>query len=210
MLFPFNKKRKVPPFIYFLWTDLLIALNPYLDIRINGLENIDTTKTYIVVANHRSYLDIVLLYQTRMQFKWVAKEGLFKIPFLGWSLSLDKHISLAREKSGGIRKAYQEAQACLEHGISVLFFPEGTRGDTKEIGIFQSGAFKLAIKNHVPILPISIRGTENALPKGSWLFGTGAPLVLNVLEPIDVEGVDFATLRDLAYSRINAAQELSI
>jgi len=208
ILYPFDKNRKIIHSHFFLWSDLLIALNPYWNIEVSGLKNIDKTKTYVIVANHQSFIDIILLYQTKMQFKWVAKEGIFKLPLIGWSLSLTKHIKLTKGKIGSIKKAYQEAAAWLRHDVSVFFFPEGTRSDTNNTREFQNGAFKLAIKEQVQILPISIKGTRSTTPKGSWLFTTKVPLILKILEPIDTLGVspdDFAKLRDLVRSKIEAA-----
>jgi len=208
VLYPFDKKRKVAHAQCFWWADAVTALNPYWHIKISGLENIDRDKTYVIVANHQSLADIVIIYKTRMQFKWVAKESLFKVPFVGWSLSLAKHIKLTRGKFSSIKTIYRQAAVWLRSGMSVLFFPEGTRSTTNEIGDFQNGAFKLAIKEGVPVLPISISGTGNAIPRGTWVFETSAPGSLTVLKPIDTSGykpADFAALRDLVRSRLEAA-----
>lgn len=91
-----------------------------------------------------------------MQFKWVAKASLFKVPFIGWSLGLAKHIRLSRGNFSSIKKVYRQAASWLKEGMSVLFFPEGTRSANDEMGQFQNGAFKLAIKEKVPILPVAI------------------------------------------------------
>jgi len=208
ILFPFDKKRKVAHAQCFWWADAVIGLNPYWDLSVSGLENIDKRKTYIIVANHQSLADIIVVYKTKMQFKWVAKESLFGVPFVGWSLALAKHIKLERGKFGSIKKVYREAAEWLRKGMSVLFFPEGTRSLTNEMGDFQNGAFKLAIKEGVPILPISIEGTGSAIPKGSWIFQAKVPARLKVLPPIDTsqfKPADFAKLRDLARERLGAA-----
>ena len=208
ILYPFDKMRKVPHAHAFLWSDLLIALNPYWDIKISGLENIDKTKTYVMVANHQSITDIILLYKTKMQFKWVANEYLFKLPVIGLSMSITKHIKLKKGKLESIKKAYQEASAWLRNGMSIMLFPEGTRSNGYGLKEFQNGAFKLAIKEQVPILPISIKGTGNAIPRGSWLFTTKVSGGFKVLEPVDTVGVgpdDFEKIRDLVRSRIEAA-----
>lgn len=206
ILYPFDKQRRIPHALCYWWSDLNIALNPYWKLRVSGLENIDHRKTYIIVANHLSQADIVLLYQTRMQFKWVAKDSLFKIPILGWCMTLGKHIELERGSFSSVKEIYREAAAWLRGGMSVLFFPEGTRSETGDMKEFQNGAFKLAIKEGVPVLPVAIRGTHNTLPKGSWLFNTNIILRLKVLPAIDVSGyspADFASLRDKARQAIN-------
>lgn len=208
ILLPFDKMRKFPQTLAFLWSDILIALNPYWDINISGLENIDKSKAYVVVANHQSITDIILLYKTKMQFKWIANEHLFKIPIIGLSMILAKHIRLKKGKLESIKMAYQEAAAWLRCGMSVMIFPEGTRSNGYGLKEFQNGAFKLAIKEQVPILPISIKGTGSAIPRGSWMFTTKVSGGFKVLEPVDTVGAspdDFEIIRDLVRSRIEAA-----
>ncbi len=203
ILYPFDKKRCFTHAQCFWWSDAVISLNPYWKFNISGLENIDKKRAYIIIANHQSLVDIVLAYQTKMQFKWVAKESLFKVPFVGWSMSLAKHIKLERGNFGSIKKVYREAAHWLRNGISVLFFPEGTRSQTNTMGDFNNGAFKLAIKERVPILPVLIEGTGTAIPKGSWIFAIKTSAKIKILPAIETTGyqsADFAKLRDLARS----------
>lgn len=208
IFYPLDRQRRIPHALCYWWSDINIALNPYWKLKVNGLENIDKKKTYVIVANHLSQADIVLLYQTRMQFKWVAKSSLFSIPILGWSMSLCKHIKLERGSFSSVKDIYRKAAIWLRGGMSVLFFPEGTRSETGEMREFQNGAFKLAIKEKIPVLPIAIRGTGNTLPKGSWIFNTNIVLSLKVLPAIDVSGYSaagFAALRDKAREAIAKA-----
>ncbi|MBN1405120.1 MAG: 1-acyl-sn-glycerol-3-phosphate acyltransferase [Candidatus Omnitrophica bacterium] len=203
ILYPFDKKRAVVHKQCFWWSDAVIALNPYWKVEVSGINNIEKSRTYIIVANHQSMADIVLAYQIKMQFKWVAKKSLFKLPFLGWSMSLAKHIKLERGNFGSIKKVYREAAYWLRNGISVLFFPEGTRSNTNQMGDFRNGAFKLAIKERVPILPIAFEGTGTAIPRGSWIFTTKTSAKLKIMpaiETTDYNLSDFARLRDLTRS----------
>jgi 1-acyl-sn-glycerol-3-phosphate acyltransferase len=203
LLYPFDKKRAIAHMQCFWWSDAVIALNPYWKIEISGLENIDKKRTYIIIANHQSLADIALAYQIKMQFKWVAKESLFKVPFVGWSMALAKHIKLQRGNLSSIKKVYREASHWLRSGISILFFPEGTRSETTEMGDFRNGAFKLAIKERIPILPILFEGTGTAIPKGSWIFTTKTSAKLKILPPIettDYQPDDFVKLKELARS----------
>lgn len=207
-LHPFDRSRRAAHAQCFWWARSLVALNPYWGIAVSGLENIDKKRTYVLVANHQSLADIIIVYLTGIQFKWVAKESLFKVPFVGWCLSLARHIKLERGDFGSIKKVYRAAAQWLRSGMSVLFFPEGTRSNTGEMKDFQNGAFKLAIKEHVPILPISIKGTGNAIPKGTWLFQTKTPAIITVLPPIESSGftpAEFAKLRDAARAALEKA-----
>lgn len=208
ILYPFDRKREVAHAQCFWWAGALTNLNPYWSVRVSGLENIDKNRTYVIVANHQSLADIVIIYKTKMQFKWVAKASLFAVPFVGWSMYLAKHIRLARGKFSSIKDVYRESAMWLRSGMSVLFFPEGTRSSTDRMNEFQNGAFKLAIKEGVPILPISIKGTRDAIPKGSWIFHTKIPARLKVLPAIETSGFkagEFSRLRDLARASLEAA-----
>ena len=207
ILFPFDRQRKIIHSQCFWWADAVIGFNPYWHIEVSGLENIDKHKTYVVVANHQSLADIAIMYETHMQFKWVAKESLFKIPFIGWCLSLTKHIKLSRGNFGSIKKVYREAAYWLRNDMSVLFFPEGTRSRTDKMNEFQNGAFKLAIQEKKPILPIVIDGTRDAIPKGSWIFKTKVKGKLTVLPPVETQDLqisDFVLLKDTVHKKLKS------
>lgn len=199
ILYPFDRKRKVTHAQCYWWASSMIGLNPFWKIDVSGLENIDHKETYVVVANHQSLADIIVLYKAKMQFKWVAKDDLFKLPLVGWCLKLIKHIRLERGDFSSIKKIYREAAEWLRSGMSVLFFPEGTRSETDEMNPFQNGAFKLALKEKRPILPMVIRGTRDAIPKGDWLFKARVSGSLKVLPAIDTSLFkvnEFDQLRD--------------
>jgi 1-acyl-sn-glycerol-3-phosphate acyltransferase len=191
----------------FWWANAIIGSNPFWDVKVYGLENIDPRQTYVITANHQSLADIVVIYKTRMQFKWVAKESLFKLPFIGWCLSLGRHIKLSRGEFGSIKRIYREAVSWLRHDMSVLFFPEGTRSRTDNMNEFQNGAFKLAIREKKPVLPILIQGTREAIPRGDWVFKTRVKATVRVLPPVgtkDFAPGDFRRLRDLVFNRLKS------
>jgi 1-acyl-sn-glycerol-3-phosphate acyltransferase len=208
LFFPFDKKKKITHAQCFWWSDAVIGLNPYWNLKVSGLEQIDHQKTYVIIANHQSLADIVALYQTKMQFKWVAKASLFKVPFIGWCLSLIKHIKLTRGDFSSVKEIYHQASRWLQKDMSVLFFPEGTRSSSDEMGEFQNGAFKLAIKEKKPVLPICLKGTHAAIPKGSWIFRTKVTVKVTVLAPVATAGFgpgDFALLKSTVRSKIQEA-----
>ncbi|MFA5093027.1 MAG: lysophospholipid acyltransferase family protein [Candidatus Omnitrophota bacterium] len=211
LFFPFDPKKKVTHAQCFWWSDALIALNPFWSVKVQGLENIDPKKTYVIIANHQSMADIVVLYQIKQQFKWVAKASLFKVPFIGWCLGLIKHIKLTRGDFSSIKEIYHQASQWLKKDMSVLFFPEGTRSNSDQMGEFQNGAFKFAIKEKKPILPICLKGTHAAIPKGSWIFRTKVAATVRVLPEVVTEQFgpgDFAQLRDNVRLKIEAALHL--
>jgi 1-acyl-sn-glycerol-3-phosphate acyltransferase len=159
---------------------------------------------YVVVANHQSMLDILLLSRLPREMKWVAKEELFKIPWIGWMLRMTGDIAVRRgdPESGG--EALAKAKAYLARGMSVMMFPEGTRSTKGTMLPFKSGAFRLALEAGVPVLPIAVSGTAHGMPKGGpWVRPCRA--TARVLEPVVLEGAgpdDATKLRDLVRARI--------
>jgi 1-acyl-sn-glycerol-3-phosphate acyltransferase len=207
LTFPFDQKRNFVNYQCFWWSHFLIRYNPFWKIELKGIENIDKQKTYVIISNHQSFTDIALLYQLRSQFKWVAKDSLFLVPFLGWSLSLGKHIPIRRGNIGSVRNVYRQASTWLGKDMSVLFFAEGSRSESCAIMNFHNGAFKLAINNKVAILPISIKGSGEYLPKGSWIFNTTAKTRLEVFPSIETKGY---ALRDYEVLKKKVRQVISV
>ncbi len=192
----------------FWWSDALIALNPYWKLKVEGLENIDPHQAYVIVANHQSLADIIIIYQTHTYFKWVAKKELLKLPFIGGLLWVNDHVLISRDEMSSVKEVYRHASEWLKRGVSMLFFPEGTRSGTDEMGEFKNGAFKLAIKEGKPILPVYIGGTREAIPKGGWIFKTKVSACLVVLPPIYTSNfkiADFETLKDLTRDKLKNA-----
>ena len=201
--FPIANRARLVHAQCFWWSDALVSLNPYWELKVEGLENIDHNKTYVVVANHQSLADIVVIYQTHMYFKWVAKRELLKVPFIGGLLWVNDHVLLTRGQLSSIKDVYRQAAGWLRKGISMLFFPEGTRSHTDEMNEFQNGAFKLAIKEGVPVLPVFIGGTREAIPSGGWIFKTKVSARLVVFPPVDTSAYQMADYGKLR----NAVQE---
>jgi len=205
MPFPIRNREKLVHAQCFWWSDALVVLNPYWKLKVEGLENIDHNKTYVIVANHQSLADIVIIYKTHMYFKWVAKRDLLKVPFIGGLLWVNDHVLLDRGDFGSIKVVYRQAAEWLRKGVSMLFFPEGTRSGTDDMNEFQNGAFKLAIKEKCPVLPVFIGGAREAIPKGGWIFKTKVFGRLVVLPPIDTSNyqtADYASLRDLVRDKL--------
>jgi 1-acyl-sn-glycerol-3-phosphate acyltransferase len=182
----FDPKQKVAHKIATLWGKSIFAVNPLWHLKITGRTHIKKNQRYILVANHNSLADIICVYCLGKQFKWIAKESLFKVPVFGWAMSFLKYIPLRRGEHGSIREAMTLAEQTLADNISLLFFPEGTRSRNAELGAFKSGAFKLAIQTKTPIVPIIIAGTERVLEKGTATMTARANGVIKVLPKVDV------------------------
>ncbi len=165
------------------------------------------TKAYVVVANHESQADPFLLSWLPWDMRWVAKEELFKPPLTGWAMRFCGDIPLRRGKGDSIRQMMDECERALRGGISVMMFPEGTRSKDCNLLPFKDGAFHLAIKTGVPVLPIAIAGTREMRPKGSKWFGK-AHACAKILDPIPTTGMtaaDVAKLRDRTRDTISGA-----
>ncbi len=167
---------------------VMTKVNPAWHIEIDG-ETIDNPRhPYVVVCNHVSNADIPIISCLPWEMKWVAKGELFKIPVVGWLMRLASDIPVDRKNKTSRARVLVLARQYLEKKCSVMFFPEGTRSRDGRVYAFNDGAFRLAIKAQVPILPLAIEGTRETLPKHSWKFGS-AHVKLRVLPPISTTGM---------------------
>lgn len=186
-------------------------LNPLWRFRLEGNLPDDRRRPWIVVANHESFVDILLIAHLPMEMKWVSKQTFFKIPLVGWLMRMARDIKLVRGESGSGARVYVEAAERLNNKVSVMLFPEGTRSADGELGEFRDGAFKMALSTGTPILPIAVHGTRAALVKHDWRFGS-TTATLRVLNPVEVpnlpdpERADIDELRERVRTMIAAAR----
>lgn len=170
------------------WARMLVRIG-FMQCTVSGLEKLDPTRSYVLVCNHASYLDTpVILSVIPLQFRFFATIGLFSIPFMGWHLSRAGHIPVARDNVRASLKSMGEgAKMIQDTGVSALLFPEGARTE-HDMRPFKEGAAYIAIKAQVPVLPIGLRGTRDALPMGSWRV-RGGPVQLLIGDPIETKGM---------------------
>jgi len=153
-------------------------------------------KAYVVVSNHQSNADPFLLANLPWDMRWIAKEELASWPVAGWAFKWGGDIFFRRGHRPSILRMMQDSKTTLEHGLSLMIFPEGTRSRGGELLPFKDGAFSLAIEKGAPILPVVIHGTRDCIPKGSPWFGA-ARAHARVLEPVSTEGLSDDDVRDL-------------
>ncbi len=157
-------------------------------IRLQGMENIHTGSSYIVMANHQSHLDIPILFAyLPLQFRIMAKKPLFMIPFLGWHLWLSGHIPIDRKSRQGRARGLMLAAEKVKKGVSLVIFPEGTRSYDGQPGLFKFGGFRLALTYNLPILPVTIDGSHRVLPKGSAWLRSAAPVSVTIHPVVPVD-----------------------
>lgn len=184
-----------------LWSRILLLLSG-VTVEIKGAENLLQDRPQLIASNHRGAFDILALQAfIPIRFRWVAKKSLFKIPFIGWSMSLAGYVSIDREKAGSAYKSIERAAEKVKKGASVLIFPEGTRSAAGSLLPFKRGGFLLAIKSGVPIVPVSIRGTENLMKKESVLIRPGAVKIV-IGKPIPVSDADEKLLMEMVRKAI--------
>ena len=147
---------------------------------ISGLENIEPEKSYILIANHQSHMDIpVLTCVLPVPLRIIAKKELFKIPFLGWGMKGVGMLSIDRSNRKKSIDTLKEAEEIIKtHVLSILAFPEGTRSDDGKIHLFKKGPFILAINTGLPLLPVSVSGTRKITPKGKISIHPGRVKVI--------------------------------
>jgi len=188
---------------------VMATLHPLWRFRTSGKPPADPRRPYVVVSNHESFADILLISHLPWEMKWLSKAELFKVPVLGWLMRLAGDIPVRRGEGRSAVEALQRCRTVLKQRVSVMIFPEGTRSPTADMLPFKDGAFRLAIDTGVPILPLAVSGTGTALPKHGFLFGR-AKAEVRVLEPIETAGLtvkDVHALRERVRKMILEARD---
>ncbi|GER43343.1 1-acyl-sn-glycerol-3-phosphate acyltransferase [Striga asiatica] len=158
-------RRKAHYFIAKTWAFLTVA--PFMKIKYEGLENLPSIdKPAIYVSNHQSFLDIYTLLTLGRSFKFISKTSIFLYPIIGWAMFLLGVIPLKRMDSRSQLDCLKQCITLIKKGASVFFFPEGTRSKDGKLGTFKKGAFSVASKTGVPVIPITLIGTGDIMPAG--------------------------------------------
>lgn len=178
------------------WCRIVAALAG-MRVRVQGVENIPVDRPCIFAANHQSYLDIPAVYAALpVQLRFLARQSLFSIPFLGWFLWRAGHVPIDRERARSALTNLNRAAARLREGCSTVIFPEGTRSADGALQAFKSGGFKLALKAGVPIVPVTIIGTHRILRRDSLVFHPGEVEIM-IDPPLEMNGYTNRTLPEL-------------
>jgi 1-acyl-sn-glycerol-3-phosphate acyltransferase len=184
---PFDPRRVWLHRFTCFWASLYTWLNPAWRVHVSGREKIRPEVTYVMVANHQSLLDILVLFRLFAHFKWVSKIENFRVPFIGWNMSLNRYIKLRRGDKQSIGEMMSACSRALDEGNSIMMFPEGTRSMDGRLRAFKHGAFTLAQGSGCPVLPIVVEGTSDALPKRGFVLQGRHPIAVRVLDEIPHE-----------------------
>lgn len=195
---PFDKGRYATGYVFRRLCVVHQVLNPMWRFRTSGHLPSDKRRPYVMVSNHESFVDMLLISHLKIEMKWLSKKSIFNIPLVGWMMKMSGDISLVRGDRNSGSAALAVCKSWLDRKMSVMIFPEGTRSADGEMRDFKDGAFRLAIETGTPILPLAVHGTRSALRKHDWRLGDSNAEV-RVLDPIETTGMteaDIPTLRD--------------
>ena len=195
---PFDRDRLVAGRLLRHWGSALARIFPFWHVRIEGRL---PEGPFVLAANHRSWLDILVLSRLPREMKWVCKKELFDVPWLGWLLRMSNDIPVLRGDPASGDGALARARGFLERGVPVVFFPEGTRSRDGKLKSFKGGAFATAAQAGVPVVPVVITGTAEGMPAGT-LWIRRSRVVVRILDAI--RG-DASELRSETRARIESA-----
>jgi 1-acyl-sn-glycerol-3-phosphate acyltransferase len=180
----FDKKLMTVHYITSLWAALYIWINPWWQISIENREKLKNSKTYIIISNHQSMLDILVLFRLLTHYRWVSKTEIFKIPVVGWIMTLNNYIKVKRGDKKSVIKMIEISKKVIASGISVLIFPEGTRSKNGNLQQFKDGAFILAADTRTNILPIIINAVSGTLARKGIFMMKKLSIKVRILDEI--------------------------
>jgi 1-acyl-sn-glycerol-3-phosphate acyltransferase len=166
-----------------IWAKCILAISD-IKVTVKGLSNLKPGRSYIYMPNHMSNFDIpVLQAHLPVQFRWLAKAELYKIPIFGHAMKSAGYISIDRSDRRSAIESLNQAANIIRHGVSVIIFPEGTRSRNHNIQPFKKGGFFLAVDSGVSIVPIIIHGTDQIMPTKKITIKPGN-VILEITKPI--------------------------
>lgn len=207
---PFDQRLRLLNYFSHFWGAVYFWSMPYWRVNITGRHHFKKDQTYVIVSNHASALDVLVPCLLFVPFKWVSKIENFRIPFIGWTMSLNRYIPIRRGGLSSIKAMMHQAKHHLAQGSSIFIFPEGARSADGQLTKFKTGAFKLAKEMDVAVMPVVLHGTSKALPKSSLHFTGRHRITVEVLpaiEPSQHQELSLDELTQLAQRKIASALE---
>ena len=182
-----------------LWSKITCGIS-FCPAKVIGREKLDKKQSYIFVSNHQGAYDIFLIFgYLNVPIKWVMKQSLRKIPFVGKACEMAGFIFVDNSSPQAATRTISDAEQRLKNGTSIVLFPEGSRSDTGELGKFKKGAYQMALNLKLPVVPVTINGSYHVMPKHSWFFHPH-PLQLIIHEPIPTKNLPTDNLREVTSS----------
>ncbi|MDR2293145.1 MAG: 1-acyl-sn-glycerol-3-phosphate acyltransferase [Prevotellaceae bacterium] len=198
IFYPFDRRRFIVHKLSKWWTNqCFVHINPFWKIISTGKELVDKNKSYIIVSNHQSLIDIGLMYYVPCVFKWISKREVLSLPIIGQMLYIHGDILIKRGRSDSAKKMLSKSKKWLECGASIAMFPEGTRTKNGQVQRFKEGAFLLAKQTKTPILPVVLDGAFAVLPKTGILLKTKHKFHIKILPEISVVEIESTSIKDM-------------
>ena len=194
---PIDPRKRVLHLFTCFWASLYSWLNPIWPVRVVGRERLVRDRPTVMVANHLSLLDILVLFRLFVHFKWVSKVENFRIPCVGWNMRLNRYIELKRGDRASVIQMMAACEKTIGEGSSIMMFPEGTRSADGHLRAFKPGAFELAKRTRSPIQPVLVQGTAETLPKRGFVLQGRHPIEIRVLDPIPPESFEHLSVSEL-------------
>lgn len=203
---PFDSRGRVLHLYSCAWAQMYFWVNPLWRLRVEGRQKLPKRGAAVIVSNHESLGDVLVLFGLFRPFKWVSKMSVFNLPFIGWNMRLNRYVGLVRGNKQSVLKMMRACERWLDQGVPVLMFPEGTRSPDGEVKAFKDGAFALAVNNGCPVYPIVLTGTARILPKHGFVLRENANCRIRVLDAVDPSPFqgDVAALREHVRGQIIA------
>jgi 1-acyl-sn-glycerol-3-phosphate acyltransferase len=203
----FSKTGNLPHIVARFWANSILVVSG-IRVTLHGRDNLIADRPVIYMVNHQSNFDIpVLLGRLPVQFRWLAKAELFRIPILGRGMKGSGYISIDRSNRRSAMQSLAQAAETIRNGTSVLIFPEGTRSQDGNLQSFKKGGFVLTVDAGVPVIPMTICGTWPIMPKDRLLIRP-RPVTLTILPPVDTSAFSRKTkddLMDVIHRQLSAA-----
>lgn len=177
---------------------VLMRLNPRWSVKVEGRENLEHGGPFVIVVNHQSLADLLVMCFLHHPTKYLGKAAVFDVPVFGWALRIAGEVPVERGNRRSGSQALWELRRWLAQGVSVCLFPEGTRSEDGSIARFKLGAFNLAIQTHCPVVPVVLTGARDFLPKHSVVFEKEAHVRVRVLPPVSTLGLSGGDAQRLA------------
>ncbi|MCY1141063.1 lysophospholipid acyltransferase family protein [Actinoplanes sp. Pm04-4] len=200
---PFDRRRVVLHLYSSAWASFYVYVNPLWRLRISGRDRLPWHGAAVLVANHASLVDILVLFALFRPFKWVSKQEIFKVPLIGWNMRLNDYVPLVRGSGASVRRMMEHCDRLLAAGSPVMIFPEGRRTTDGSLQPFKNGSFELAVRHQVPLIPVAVHGTRAALPRHGLILRDHINARVQVLPPLNpADFPDVDALRDAARQSI--------
>ncbi len=206
VVIPFDRSGRIFRLSPWLWSKSILSIFG-IRLSVEGFERLDAARSYVFVSNHASMFDIpTVVVALKGRVNIVFKKELTRVPIWGWALRYGHFIMIDRSNAREALQSIERAAESIRKGNSVILFPEGTRTKDGKLQPFKRGAFALAVKSGVPVVPLTINGTFKIMPKGS-LNIKPADISVVINDPLTIDGLDGKTGELQLMDRVHAAIE---